>query len=155
MTLTSLRDVRSGLDDYQSKVCSRCAEDKPLSDFYIRRARPCGVQSACKVCMASWTKDHPHRPPTERDKRKRSERQRFQLYGITPDEVSALRTAQDNRCAICGTDDPKGRGDFHVDHCHETGRVRGLLCHKCNFRLGIVESWYLKNKETVDGFRTS
>jgi len=44
--------------------------------------------------------------------------------------------AQNGRCKICGTDAPNGMGTFHVDHCHITSKVRGLLCHKCNVGLG-------------------
>ena len=44
--------------------------------------------------------------------------------------------AQNGRCKICGTDTPMGTGAFHVDHCHMTNKVRGLLCHKCNVGLG-------------------
>ena len=48
---------------------------------------------------------------------------------------------QNNRCAICGTDDPNGkshRGTWFVDHCHNTGAVRGLLCIRCNSVLGMA-----------------
>ena len=57
-------------------------------------------------------------------------------YGITLDEYDERAEAQDGCCAICGTDEP-GRGSrFFVDHCHEDGHVRGLLCHHCNLMLG-------------------
>jgi len=54
--------------------------------------------------------------------------------------------SQGNRCAICGTDRPGGRGVYwHIDHCHETGRVRGLLCYGCNTLLGAAKD----NPETL------
>lgn len=58
------------------------------------------------------------------------------LYGVTPEQYDALLLAQDNRCAICRTDTPGGRGTWCVDHCHDTERVRGLLCNGCNTGLG-------------------
>lgn len=61
---------------------------------------------------------------------------RLRLYGVTADEFRALLDAQSGRCAICETDDPGGKGNWHVDHCHATGAIRGLLCHHCNLLLG-------------------
>jgi len=49
-----------------------------------------------------------------------------------------LEESQNNLCAICGSPPPKGRR-LHLDHCHETGQVRGLLCHHCNVALGFVK----------------
>lgn len=57
-------------------------------------------------------------------------------YGITPEQFDAMLIAQDSACAICATKEPKGKGRFHVDHCHDTGAVRALLCHHCNVGLG-------------------
>jgi hypothetical protein len=57
-------------------------------------------------------------------------------YGITPEQYDDMLQAQGHRCAICRTDAPGGRGFWHVDHCHGTGRVRGILCHGCNTGLG-------------------
>ena len=61
-------------------------------------------------------------------------------YGLTPEDYDRMLAAQGGRCAICGTDNPGGQGNrLHVDHDHETGRVRGLLCQGCNARLGWFE----------------
>lgn len=57
-------------------------------------------------------------------------------YGLTVDEFEALLLAQEGRCAICRTDKVPRRGNWHVDHCHESGRIRGILCHGCNVALG-------------------
>jgi hypothetical protein len=54
-------------------------------------------------------------------------------YGLPKDEFRRLTEAQAGLCAICGGPDPKG---LCVDHDHQTGAVRGLLCHRCNFGLG-------------------
>ena len=53
-------------------------------------------------------------------------------FGITPEFYYEILHSQDNRCAICKTAEPGGRGRFHVDHCHVTGKIRGLLCFRCN-----------------------
>jgi hypothetical protein len=58
-------------------------------------------------------------------------------YGITLSDYQALLEAQGSACAICGGQDPHGRS-LAVDHCHDTGRVRGLLCDPCNRCVGLL-----------------
>lgn len=65
-------------------------------------------------------------------------KQRVELYGITIEELARMRSEQNNLCAICG-DPPKGKSDLHIDHCHKTGKVRQLLCPRCNMFLGVIE----------------
>jgi hypothetical protein len=88
-------------------------------------------------------------------------------YGLTDDDYAALLTSQDGVCAICGTNDP-GRGNggqrrhFSIDHDHLTGRVRGLLCDRCNRVLGRMDdspellrkaAMYLEARQFGDGFQ--
>jgi len=60
-------------------------------------------------------------------------------YGITVEQWEQMRAAQKGLCAICGESQKQER-HFHVDHCHDTGRIRGLLCMRCNTSL----SWFEK-----------
>ena len=63
-------------------------------------------------------------------------------YGITSKEYDSMLSSQGGGCAVCNTTNPgNGRGDrfFDVDHCHATGRVRGLLCRRCNIVAGVLE----------------
>lgn len=62
---------------------------------------------------------------------------RARLYGLKPGEFAAMFAAQGGRCAVCWTDMPNGKGYWHVDHDHETKKVRGILCQKCNLGLGM------------------
>ncbi|MFE2997971.1 endonuclease VII domain-containing protein [Nocardia sp. NPDC059246] len=55
-----------------------------------------------------------------------------ETYGLTPDEYWELYEAQEGCCYICGRFRAKDRKKLSVDHCHKTGRVRGLLCQQCN-----------------------
>lgn len=57
-------------------------------------------------------------------------------YGVTPQQFRSLLDRQGGRCAICRTDHAGLGRDWHVDHDHKTGAVRGLLCTHCNFGLG-------------------
>lgn len=58
------------------------------------------------------------------------------LYGMGVEEFGELLASQNGLCAICRTDEPGGKGSWHVDHDHDAGGVRGLLCHHCNVGLG-------------------
>lgn len=84
----------------------------------------------------------------DREKRKVAEYQRsnpekrfadrLKKYGITPDEYRRILNDQNEGCAICGSRDSgcSKRERLHVDHCHESGKVRGLLCTNCNQGIG-------------------
>jgi hypothetical protein len=59
---------------------------------------------------------------------------------MSPQQYEALHQAQGGKCLICKTSDPGGHGGkLHVDHSHETGKVRGLLCTNCNRGLGFFQ----------------
>lgn len=69
--------------------------------------------------------------------------QKMRRYGLTRETYNALLASQGGGCAICGAtesrdSDPRTgkRRSLHIDHCHRTGRVRGLLCASCNLGLG-------------------
>lgn len=63
-----------------------------------------------------------------------SERKR--KYGVTPERFAEMLAEQGGACAICRSTVPGGSGSWHVDHCHDSNAVRGLLCHDCNLALG-------------------
>jgi hypothetical protein len=64
-------------------------------------------------------------------------KQNLRKYGITPDEYMQLLSHQNDTCAICGRGS-NGKRKLFVDHCHNTGTVRGLLCTKCNTVIGMA-----------------
>lgn len=59
-------------------------------------------------------------------------------YGVSLERYNAMLATQSGRCAICSGDNPRKPGVKHwsIDHCHATGAVRGLLCHRCNLLIG-------------------
>jgi len=61
-------------------------------------------------------------------------------YGITLDGYDTLLSEQEGCCAVCNVKQADKSYHFHVDHCHKTGRVRGLLCISCNVLLGQFEN---------------
>ena len=119
-----------------TKVCTSCGVEKDINDFYLRGGSysPNSRKSKCKVCdIARVRKRHQENP--ERTKNNDLKR----LYGITLNDYNQMLTEQKHQCAVCGTTEPGGKhGKFMVDHCHDTGKVRGLLCKSCNIALGEV-----------------
>lgn len=89
--------------------------------------------------VAKWKKALP--PEVRRTKNKRYNLKR--QYGISLEEFERLKQSQGNKCAICGWQPPfGGQKELSVDHCHETKKVRGLLCPACNGFLGrIKDDW--------------
>lgn len=60
------------------------------------------------------------------------------MYGMEPKDYILLHQKQDGKCAIC-FEEPSTQRGLHLDHCHETGAIRGLLCHNCNVALGCFK----------------
>jgi hypothetical protein len=77
-----------------------------------------------------WQKSN----PTKR----RNSRLLYQ-YGLTIEDYNKLLNLQNGLCAICGTENPLPHCNFTVDHNHTTGNIRGLLCHKCNKAIGLLQ----------------
>lgn len=107
--------------------CTLCRQDKPRSAFYRGRRQ-------CKRCRLDQ-KIASYDPAKQKLRNDRASwRIRAQRYNISEESLLQMWADQGERCAICSraTDKP------HVDHCHQTGRVRGLLCASCNRVLGLV-----------------
>ncbi len=113
----------------KSPKCPTCGEIN-IDKFYVD-ASGRRTNKYCKECHKAKCKERWHAlsPVDKQATRVKA------MYGITSEEYKALHTAQKGKCAICGTAPTTKRG-LHVDHCHETGKVRGLLCHGCNTALG-------------------
>lgn len=75
-----------------------------------------------------------------RDRLRRNERlRRYAIMGTSEAEYAAMLEAQSGVCAICGTSESDARkGVLDVDHDHQTGRIRGLLCSACNTAIGLL-----------------
>lgn len=120
------------LVEQDHKVCSRCGIDKPASEFSRNWEQPRRLRPECLSCRAEQARSWRERNPTQvRQKRLK------QLFGLTVDQYDALHAAQAGGCAICSTALPGSNfPQLAVDHDHQTGYVRGLLCAQCNAGLG-------------------
>lgn len=117
-----------------AKQCYRCRETKVRADFTISRRSFDGLDKMCTACKSVYIK----RYAGTRHRRKHT---LWQHHGITVDEYNAMLTAQNGCCAICAEPFPLDHPTKRpcVDHCHTTGRIRGVLCPRCNGLLGAIE----------------
>jgi len=128
------------------KKCKTCNQVKSFNSFYARRANSDGHQYICKECQSVRLAEKYRENPAHF-----RERQYKRLYGITYDDAFNLLKHQGGVCAVCAspvdfnvrTRSSKA-GMAVVDHCHTTGKVRGILCHFCNIGIG-----HLKDDVTI------
>jgi len=109
------------------KKCPHCHNTKPLMEFSPSATALSGRQSYCKTCNATRIK-------TKGQQSKFKAMRKERMYGITPEMEAALFIKQGGVCAICKSPPP-----LTVDHCHKTGRIRGLLCGSCNRGIGLLK----------------
>jgi hypothetical protein len=115
------------------KFCPKCEQMLLREEFYKDAARKDGITAYCKLCKNTINKNWQdnnignYRKSQLRQRRKRE-------YGVSDQDVADMLEKQSNSCAICRTEID---WNCHVDHCHKTGVVRGLLCASCNKGLGL------------------
>lgn len=109
--------------------CSKCSQFLPVALFSKSKHRSNGLVSVCKDCASDVNKE-------AYDSERTWARKIRSRYGMSVGEYNELHDRQDGKCAICKQ---SGMERLHVDHCHETGAIRGLLCWRCNTTLGKVE----------------
>lgn len=128
------------------KKCSKCGDEKSVDEFHNDRSRTDGKFPYCKPCAMAVQKRTRNRSPEAMERRAREARLRYSLdlnrydkallkrYGATLDTYAEMLEAQKGVCAICGK--PPTDRRLHLDHDHQTGKLRGLLCMLCNQGLG-------------------
>ena len=138
------------------RTCRKCGEEKPLSEFNKNRSLPSGYTNDCKKCHNAYLKKRREDPVVAEKTRQSGARWRaanpeadkrkylLRKFNMTLEEYKALLNKQGGVCAICGEKEQvlrrakSGQEMLAVDHCHETGKIRGLLCFKCNTGIGAL-----------------
>lgn len=140
------------------KNCTKCQEVKRWGDFGRMAASPDGFQYHCRDCQKKRWDGLPaekrrgyYATHDARYKEARREAARARVaadpglirrrnllyeYGITSEDFDRMLAEQGGGCAICGATEHRNGRRLHVDHCHSTGKVRGILCEGCNKGLG-------------------
>lgn len=123
--------------ELERKVCGICKMDKALNSYFKHKNKKMGVRFECKECnQKEVVKSRLANPEKWKQKRRRS---LMAAFGISLDIYNSILYAQGGCCAICKTHYSELPKKLFVDHCHGTKKVRGLLCQKCNFFIGLAK----------------
>lgn len=148
------------------KICNKCKLPKENEEFYKNSHSSDGLKSICKICVKLQVKEAREENPERfkeyfrksfeknKDEIRRKNREwfrnnpeakkknRIRPYNITQEQLEELLKFSGYKCNICGISQKehfeKSKKDLHIDHCHKTQKVRGLLCHNCNLAIGYM-----------------
>lgn len=145
------------------RVCVKCFKTKDLEQF--KKLHGSGYSSYCEACRGSarrsmrriktkeersaahkkWRTNNP-KAADKRDERN------LKVHGLTMEEFKSMSKAQNDVCAICSKphDESSMFKRLHVDHCHDTGKIRGLLCSRCNTALGLFKDDVQVMQKAID-----
>lgn len=130
-----------GLEPINTKLCKKCGQFKEHAAFNIHKQTADGLNSHCRWC-ANATARRWRQSNKDAVKIREREAHLSSTYGISAEEYNNMLARQGGTCALCDTR-PEDRA-LCVDHCHDTGEIRGLLCNPCNTameRLDHVPGW--------------
>ena len=119
---------------------------KSRNEFYRDSNRIDSMSAFCKSCTnkknSEWREANP-------DKAKESQRgtRRKLEYGLSKEEYNYLINKQEYLCCICKCNIDNGAA---VDHCHSSGKIRGILCRQCNSGLGLFKDNIISLQNAID-----
>ena len=153
-----------------NKICIECNLNLPIENFTIEKNRK-SPRKQCKKCKAKLQKARRKSNPLVKENDKKTvtayrEKNRDKInhydfkrkYGITIEDKFNILNKQNNCCAICSIK-LEGKEIPYMDHCHETGAIREVLCRQCNVGLGLFKDnietlklaikYIIKHKEMI------
>lgn len=138
-------DISAAWYDANAKILDKHASRRWHRIRDVRGTEMRGTCSQCGDAPVRWSQSGGYfvcDSPARKQRHAATERRRklLEIYGLTVDEYERMDEAQGGRCAICGGNSARSDGDGRlvVDHAHETGAVRDLLCNLCNTGLGAM-----------------
>lgn len=126
------REQQSVVDKW--RICCRCKENKPLIEFPKNKCAPLGRGYACFLCNRADKKKQ-----RDRDRVGHNIRKRLSFFKISQEEYDTLFERANNLCEICEASESAAGRPLGIDHCHSSGKIRGVLCNKCNWLIGAAQ----------------
>ena len=140
-----------------TKQCTKCNQTKQLIDFHKVNGKSEKRRSICKLCHNATYRDNYKKNPQKyraytNSKSYRPELKRksnLKIFGLTIEQYEEMLRQQNGVCAICLEECISGKR-LAVDHCHITGKVRQLLCRRCNQSMGKFNDDPILLQKVVD-----
>lgn len=119
----------------ETRLCTTCGQRKSFSEFSKSKPSADGRNSKCKECSKKYAKRY-----YRSNQQRRREQWLQSEYDLSLEKYNEMHEQQDGKCAICGSAGTYShQSHLAVDHNHETGEVRELLCGTCNNALGLFK----------------
>lgn len=118
------------------KTCSKCKVSKTIDLFHIDK-RTGKSRSYCKQCQSNLNKNWRKNNQEKVKIQNRKDQLKYKLkniYNLKEKDLQKMINIADGKCMICNR-----KTFLHIDHCHSTGKVRGLLCKNCNLGIGLFK----------------
>lgn len=123
----------------ENKICVKCKLNQDLSQFYLSGIGN-GRRTECRKCCSEIARIHRKNSGYKNPPKGKIRQKNHSLkcnYGIDLNKYNEILLQQNGNCLICKKNQSEFKNGLFVDHCHETGIVRGLLCGRCNTGLGM------------------
>lgn len=131
-------------------ICRKCKLEQSIENMVLDKRIKQGHTTICKKCSCKDRCKY-----YRENKRQKQNYDLHRTYGISIDEYDRMSTLQNHRCAICRTLNPGGnKSRFSVDHDHNTGTIRGLLCGTCNLAIGLMKDNLAVLEKAAEYIRT-
>ena len=143
-----------------NKICTGCNQSKPINLFPFVSKTNRKPRSKCKQCCSDEQRKNYAKKPEQYRNYNRKRRIKYKnihkrianlkTFGLTIEDYDTMLKAQNKQCAICGTMQCTSGKRMAIDHCHLTGRIRGLLCLRCNQAIGKFNDNYFLLQQAAD-----
>ncbi len=121
----------------QTKICTKCGIEKPLSEFAKDNRRKSGRGAQCYTCVNKDALLRYHNQPKDKESKRQKKNRIKSKYGLTIEQHEQMYLDQNGCCAICGK--AMAYSEVQTDHNHLTDKIRGLLCFDCNIGIGHLK----------------